>query len=222
MSKTFLHSGDLGDIILSLPTIRALGGGTLYLGPSTFHPNQDTFPRETMTPRSVKFLKPLLEAQSYIHQVKCYYGGPVDYDLNKFRFCGLDLTKTNLCYAHLYAFGLLPQAAESPWLEVPKLPVRYEVVINRSSRNHGDLNYYKAVGQRNAIFLGHEDEYEAFTFEYPGMRIRWHRCFDAMEIAQIINSAQLFVGNQSLCYTIAKGLGKETILEEGPLQNCRW
>ena len=31
MVKTFLHSGDLGDIIYSLPTIRKLGGGILYL-----------------------------------------------------------------------------------------------------------------------------------------------------------------------------------------------
>jgi hypothetical protein len=32
--KRFKHSGDLGDIIFSLPTIRALGGGTLYLDPA--------------------------------------------------------------------------------------------------------------------------------------------------------------------------------------------
>ena len=31
--KTFKHSGDMGDIIFSLPTIRALGGGVLYLDP---------------------------------------------------------------------------------------------------------------------------------------------------------------------------------------------
>jgi hypothetical protein len=31
MSKTFLHSGSLGDIVYSLPTIQALGGGVLYI-----------------------------------------------------------------------------------------------------------------------------------------------------------------------------------------------
>ena len=31
MSKTFLHSGSAGDIVMSLPTIKAMGGGVLLL-----------------------------------------------------------------------------------------------------------------------------------------------------------------------------------------------
>ena len=31
--KTFKHSGDLGDIILSLPAVSSMGGGVLYLDP---------------------------------------------------------------------------------------------------------------------------------------------------------------------------------------------
>ncbi|CAN5598580.1 hypothetical protein BH10PLA1_BH10PLA1_05760 [soil metagenome] len=34
MAKTFKHSGDMGDVILSLPAVRALGGGVIYLDPS--------------------------------------------------------------------------------------------------------------------------------------------------------------------------------------------
>ena len=33
LMKTFKHSGDMGDIVFSIPTVRALGGGVLYLDP---------------------------------------------------------------------------------------------------------------------------------------------------------------------------------------------
>jgi hypothetical protein len=34
--KTFLHGGDLGDVIYALPAIRALGGGCLYLSEANY------------------------------------------------------------------------------------------------------------------------------------------------------------------------------------------
>ena len=52
--KTFLHGGDLGDVIYALPAIRALGGGCLYL-------SEANYGREPLTAARRDVLVPLLE-----------------------------------------------------------------------------------------------------------------------------------------------------------------
>ena len=73
--KTFKHSGDLGDIIYSLPTIRALGGGILYLDPEggandKYVRDQSVDGRTRLNKLTIDSLTPLLEAQPYIEKVK--------------------------------------------------------------------------------------------------------------------------------------------------------
>jgi hypothetical protein len=62
--QTFFHSGDLGDILAALPTIRALGGGVLRIGPAA-----DTGQREAMNEGRFKSIAPLIKQQEYIEDV---------------------------------------------------------------------------------------------------------------------------------------------------------
>src|ERR1043165_8558277 len=83
--KTFRHGGKIGDTIFSLPTIRELGGGILYL------------PEKTPDGCNALYssLKELLLQQSYIKEVREYPSGlpymelapgiPIDYDLDRAR-----------------------------------------------------------------------------------------------------------------------------------------
>jgi len=72
---TFAHSGHTGDIIYSLPTVRALSKSATLLFrldapaglPSSFkHPYGDN----RLTAQAVSMLKPLLESQEYIQTAK--------------------------------------------------------------------------------------------------------------------------------------------------------
>jgi hypothetical protein len=63
MPVHFFHSGDLGDIVYSLPTIRAHGGGVLHIGP------EDVGARSVPSRRLVRNIAPLLESQTYIVKV---------------------------------------------------------------------------------------------------------------------------------------------------------
>src|SRR5947208_2662564 len=90
-AKTFKHSGDLGDIIFSLPTVRALGGGVLYLDPTggELEPLvKEPLKLRThtkLTAAAIDSLRPLLLLQEYIADVRFWHGERVDYNLDEFR-----------------------------------------------------------------------------------------------------------------------------------------
>jgi C-terminal processing protease CtpA/Prc len=62
----FYHSGDLGDLMYSLSTIKALGGGTLVL--SQDYNGMEI--REPMTATKIEQVKKLLQTQDYIVSVE--------------------------------------------------------------------------------------------------------------------------------------------------------
>ena len=88
--NTFKHSGDLGDIIYSLPTIRALGGGILYLDPAGGESDpyiraQCVDGKTRLNKQTIDFLSPLLKLQPYITDVRYWNGEKVTYNLDEFR-----------------------------------------------------------------------------------------------------------------------------------------
>ena len=80
LQPTFKHSGDLGDIIFSLPTIKALGGGILYLDPDAGQSDplvtwgKGIYNKTKLTQAGIDAITPLLEYQSYIHEVRTWRG----------------------------------------------------------------------------------------------------------------------------------------------------
>lgn len=67
--NVFYHTGDMGDIIASLPTVEKLGGGIFVIGPRRSDaPGGLT--REDMKGERFQAIKFLLESQPYIHRVE--------------------------------------------------------------------------------------------------------------------------------------------------------
>lgn len=216
----FYHSGDLGDIIYSLPTVRELGGGDLTLGPDN-RTNMST--REKMTPARAALITPLLEAQPYVHAVA---HGPLPpttrYDLNQMRLLlrthRLDMQQgMNLARCYLQAFGLALENDQTPWLTVPDPRTVAPVVLARSTRYRDSTFRWDRIlstyrGQ--CIFVGTPDEHS--DFEAAWGPVPHERTTDLLELARIIAGARLFVGNQSLPYAITEALKKPAILEACP------
>ncbi|HEX4792935.1 MAG TPA: hypothetical protein VH370_04035, partial [Humisphaera sp.] len=88
MTKTFKHSGNLSEIIFALPTIRALGGGILYLDPAGGESEplvkqpQKLRSRTRLDADSIESLRPLLALQEYIVEVRNWSGENVDFNLD--------------------------------------------------------------------------------------------------------------------------------------------
>lgn len=206
VSHTFLHSGDLGDIIFSLPTIKKLGGGTLYLNPAG-ESNLAHYPLQTKFSKSSALqLIPLLRQQPYITDVQLWQGEAIDFNLDKFR---QHIKFNNLALSHLDAFKLDFSNATEPWLAKPKLrelPKRF--VINRSVRYHGNyvewVRILRAIA-KDSIFVGLPKEHEIFEYTFE-MKVQYYPTPEITDVLETIASCEKVFCNHSFPQALAEGL----------------
>lgn len=211
--RAFKHSGDAGDILYSLPTVRVAGGGDLFLVRSHFT-------RVKTDEASLANIKPLLMAQPYISSVELHRGQAVAFDLDLFRSVGAPAD--NICKRHLRAFSFPESECDTPWLEVEPLEIA-PVVINLTSRFRNPKMPWVEIIDRygsNCIFIGHVEEWGEFRKFYEP-DIIWQTTENLLQVARIIAGCEIFIGNQSCCLAIAEGL-KKTIIQETCRQfpNC--
>jgi len=204
MENRFTHSGDLGDIIYSLPTIRALGGGRLILfdSPALTH--------HGMSAQRASFIIPLLEAQPYITGVEFSEEPVEDTPLNHFREFGA--TGRNLADMHLAAYGLPSRERDTPWLHVSEAIRTTPVVISRTPRYRTPFPWQRVADKyREAItFIGLEREHQSFCRRYGDVEYR--PTANLLEAARVIAGCDLFVGNQGSLSAIAHGLHQNQVL----------
>lgn len=224
--KTFKHSGDLGDIIYSLPTIKNLGGGILYLD-ITGGSDEPACKAQCMNGKtkfnetSYSFIKPLLAAQSYLHDIRIFNGEKIDYNLNLFRHKFADpnsRSKTkNLLDLHLDAFNLPKWDANQGWLEVLN-PIALEkrTIVSRSPRMQANYPWFevnKFKFRDKAIFVGLPKEHEIFEYTFD-IKIPYHPVSDALELARVIAGCKAFAANSTFTLAVAIGLGNVPIVQE--------
>jgi len=193
----FLHHGALGDIIYSLPTIISFGGGDFHFGKS----NQ------------FDVLASLLKLQPYLSSVNVYDKKvKIDTDLNVYR--KEDLINKHLCNCHLDPFNKQYDLSK-PWLVGVKPKYMADIVICRTKRYHDkreiDWSILKKYEDR-LLFVGKEGERDLLKREY-GVNANHYWCKDGLEIAQIIKGSKLYIGNQSLGFSLAEAMKHPRILE---------
>lgn len=226
--NTFRHAGDIGDVIYSMPVVRAFGGGVLLLEAASYT-------RRPLIPENWCGIDLLLKQQPYISDVQQWpTGQPVTVNLNDFRANLFRSMKVNIhkdkhlmhwmCDAH----GVPYKACDEPWISVaPKKAAR--VVFSRSGPGrerhhvyHNPLFPWHKVWSKygsQAVFIGTESEHEAFCGtcgEVPHVKTA-----NLLEAAEVISGCDLFVGNQSAPHAIAEAMKKRIVLEvwpDGP--NC--
>lgn len=228
LKQTFKHSGDRGDIIYSLPVIMQKRGGDLYL---------DIYPqkRDRLSDGSLSLLTEekaismfrLLRSQPYINSCNLYKGEEIDYSLDDFRIAG-HLWEINICERHCETFDINFNIHLKKWLYAKKVDLPYDIVVARSHRyrnekvNWGEIykfclspNHY----HKRAVFIGHESEYKDFKKNVGNLDYLYTK--DLYDVARVINSAKIFIGNQSCPYALAEGLKKNVIQEVfEPSPNC--
>jgi hypothetical protein len=213
MDKVFCHSGATGDMIFSLPTIRAMGGGKLII--TNFHKQR------------ADSVSKLIEVQPYITSVEWSELKPsYAYDLDKFRqHAG---HHSNLVEAHYKGQGIAIDNWQDGWLTLPEdvniiNGVRY-AIINRTT-NYADPNFdwSKEVEYLETIsdvvyFIGYPEEYLLFQDKFK-TNAKYFPC-DFLEGAYLIKKAVMFTGCYSAWSTIAMGLGINYRMEQAPGHTC--
>ena len=192
--NNFYHSGATGDVIYSLPTIKALGGGIFNIQlPDNLY---DT-------------ILPLLEAQDYIHEVKKgrELTGTI-YNLDLFR-SNIDLHLTHLVQLHLQSFQIIDETWKQGWLKVEPIKSNNSF-INITPRYKSlttdwikEINFLKDNSD-NVYFIGLESEYEPYKHLIERYVIK-----DYLELAQLQLGAKYVSGNQSSFMAVAQGIGRD-------------
>lgn len=226
----FHHSGDWGDVIYSCATMKALGGGVLFLSADNRYP----FPRASrMKPDGnwAANIAGFLEMQDYVWRVQHTPHLPhsVDYDLNAFRKYYQTSNPdnwTSIWKLHLKAQGV-DYPENKPWLTVDRpveVPLR-PIVINRTSRYHNDgfpWQRFVRKYQDKMAFVGTVTEAGEFQQTFQS-RIPHIVTPTIADLARVIAGAKVFVGNQSTPLAIALGLGMNCVIEEWNANpNCRF
>lgn len=161
-------------------------------------------------------IKPLLEAQSYIHGVQWCdnKNGEITHDLSTFRH---DIRKGE-SLAHWQARHLGVEISTEPWLTVtPALRAQGRVVFSRSARYHnGFFPWFRLLKSHPwPLFVGSREEHSNFQAEFK-CKVEYVTTANLLELAQVIAGCEAFYGNQSCPFWIAIGLGVPVRQETWP------
>jgi hypothetical protein len=222
------HSGQLGDIIYSLPFLRTWlsarnDAKAIFMvtankrssrRPDIVHLAGAYMLNESM----YSFIRPLIAAQDYIHDVVFIPEERMPeniLDLDIIRSGVLNLSAGYIRSYYFKIFGYLDRDA-GPWLKACKLGgIAPEIVISRSTRYLNlAINYQYLTGTGASVgFIGTQAEFNVFRGQNPSLEISHLDCQTSMDAMAIISKSKLFIGNQSLFFAIAEGLQHPRLLE---------
>lgn len=221
------HSGDLGDIIYGLFFAKSVGRVRLTLGPDC-----SWRLRQAMNKQTFEWVLPLLERQSWIEKIEFSDSMPanLDFNLNEFRRYWFShetekirhseqRSSLRLFSAYPAHFGYPPLKEDIPWFECdPISDDLHPIVISRTSRyRNNDFPWRRvsAMYAQKMLFVGLKEEYVEWTRRYGETAI-YRPVRDALELANVIAGARVFIGNQSLPMALALATNTPVIQETYP------
>lgn len=229
---TFCHPGTFGDTIYGMCVVKILGGGDVYIklnamnevAWNAFGAVNAGVHAGRYTQADLDFLFPLLRHQSYVRKLDVWRNENIDCDLgNHYKYTtgptGWQGNQTE-CYALVCGLDIRKyhkQLNIEPWLD-PVEPIKEKsrpIVINRTGRYLQGSDPKPEMWQKwvkegledTAIFLGTELESIAFNKLF-GCNVPYRPVKDMLEMARIIQGAELVIANQSPVMAVAIGLGK--------------
>jgi len=222
--KNYCHSGDLGDIIYSLPVIKFKGAGGLsirqnmqiideklrYFKIMRLDEKKEDNTLPGIDKDKFEFIKPLLVNQKFI--TDCKYGDPEGLftNLDYFR---KDTGHNNLIEKYQNVFSVPESLYETPWIETYNRHVS-DIIISRTNRYHNKNFPWKEIIKKyknNLTFIGLESEHALFCEKFE--KVNFYKIKDALEASAILSACTLFIGNQNVFYAIAEALKKSCIQE---------
>lgn len=208
----FRSSGDLGDIVASLPLVEETPNG-----PHSYF-FVDRACTKPLTSRA-HLIKGLIERQPYIKEVLCTEDTP-DYDLAEFRGfhrADISLMEAQRQYVNSRYKTNIQTRGDKPWIYNITPKPEADIVLARSPRYHNHLfpwfkilEHYRASNAK-ILFMGPVEEHRAFTMQFGPVEHKATK--DLLEVAELIAGASLFIGNQSSPLAVAEGLKAPRIAE---------
>jgi hypothetical protein len=216
-THSFRHSGNLGDIIYALPVLATLKGdrkiNELYLRinqPSQL--DNHSMGQFMLTEKTVEWMKPLLSELSYIDKTDVFNDQSIDFDLDLFRKMPIKFSSGDISRWYFYIFNVYYDLSQ-PWIRViPNDYFSHSVVLSRTERYNNPVIDYSFLKEYPSVyFVGMESEFLKMKKVIPNLD--WAKVNNALELAQVIAGAKVFIGNQSFPYALAEAMKTTRILE---------
>ena len=216
---SFLHSGQLGDLIYSLATIKELSKShkcKLYIQinkPMSLN-YSDSSGKVFISKRSGDLIFPLLRNQDFLDAVDIYKDEKIDINLDLFRDIPINLSfYSTRWFSHICGINI---NVENTFLSAkPHNLIKNKIIIHRSPRYRNPYINYKFLNNaKNLLCIGLEDEFKNLKKEIDNLE--FHDCKDFLEMAEIIKASKFYIGNMSFQYNMAEGLKIPRLLEASP------
>jgi hypothetical protein len=217
-------SGNAGDIVYSLSSLYqySLDNDCKFVYyikmdvPSGFtletHPTGAVMMNDFM----FDFLAPLLKAQPYIHDVIKLAKGEnmvFDFDIDLFRKEFKNLSAGNIQNWIANAYHEFRPNLSKQCLFIPENIGNNYIIVNRTTRyNNLFIDYSVLEKYDNVYFVGTDKEFKRFSIHND--KIQHLKVSNALEMAIAINGCKLFIGGQSLAFSIAEQLKVKRVLEQ--------
>ena len=234
---TFLHSGDMGDLIAGMCAVKEVcerdKAKAIIVIDTTggFEANPEIISNVIRTQtrgnglklrdHGFDFLYPLLKCQPYVADaVKWKKDTKIDINLNAFRihFMNVDKqkkTNNNLVFLQQIAAGL-EFGYKGPWLSAFVNDTRHGIVVARSTRFQCSHILYEGLEKnilKNGRFIGTDFEAAVYKDAF-GQCPPVAPVHNALDAAKEIVSASTVIVNSTVFYWIAVGLGHPNIIHE--------
>ena len=217
---TFLHSGHIGDVINILPIIKEISKThqcTLFIGinvPLPVHYNDHPGGKFFLNKKIYDMLYPLLKSQKYIDKIDIFNKQEIDINFDLIRELPINLLFDNARYGFHIA-GVQVDLSKK-FLDVEEHPsLKNKITILRSLRYQNPFISYSFLEKKeDPYYLGTLEEYNHLKKELKNLK--FYECKDFLEMASIIKSSKVFIGNSSLGIDIADGLKTPRLLEGSP------
>lgn len=152
-----------------------------------------------------------------------WYRQPQDMvDLDKHHLVPIGMPYGNIYRWQFYTYPDMACDLSKPWLHIePNDSIPPEtILINRTERCQNTTIDYSFLTQykERLLFVGLESEWIKFK-EDTRIDLPLFTAKDFLELAQLIASCSFFIGNQSLCFSIAEALKIPRVLEVCPYLN---
>lgn len=143
-------------------------------------------------------------------------------DLDKHHLVPIGMPYGNIYRWQFYTYPDMACDLSKPWLFVEPFDSVVEdlILINRTERCRNDSIDYSFLSkyQDRLLFIGLESEWLRFKKD-TGITLPIFTAKDFLELAMMIKSCSFFIGNQSLCFSIAEALKIPRVLEVCPFLN---
>lgn len=223
-----------GDLIATMPGLKSLydknGVKTIVyqeLGLPAFyfdgieHPVKDESGKQVCMNRGMfDLLYPLVKSQDYIEDFAVWKGQEIDWDMAKTRDSrSSPMPMGSIFHWPFMSFPDLTCDVSMPWIEVKDSPnvgwLSDKIIINRTERyTNPHISYFFLKDFLDkTVFIGTFKEFEIFKKQYDLPMLGRLNYDNFLQYAEAIKNCKLFIGNQSLFWQIAHGMGKISILE---------